>query len=173
MKGIIKKIDRINFGLMSPEQIREMSVVKIERPDTYDEDGYPIESGLMDSRLGVIDPSLKCRTCGEKGGECQGHFGMIELARPVIHVGFGDDIHKILRSTCSECGRVLLDDDEIEEYTEKMEELQEAGESVEELVKEVYKICKDKKTKEVCPHCGAEQEDIKIVKPIDIIEVRK
>ena len=173
MKGIIKKIDRINFGLMSPEQIREMSVVKIERPDTYDEDGYPIESGLMDSRLGVIDPSLKCRTCGEKGGECQGHFGMIELARPVIHVGFGDDIHKILRSTCSECGRVLLDDDEIEEFTEKMEELQEAGESVEELVKEVYKICKDKKTKEVCPHCGAEQEDIKIVKPIDIIEVRK
>jgi DNA-directed RNA polymerase subunit A' len=48
---------------------------------------------------------------------------MIELARPVIHVGFGDDIHKILRSTCSECGRVLLDDNEIEEYTEKMEEL--------------------------------------------------
>ena len=173
MKGIIKKIDQINFGLMSPEQIREMSVVKIERPDTYDEDGYPIESGLMDSRLGVIDPSLKCRTCGEKGGECQGHFGMIELARPVIHVGFGDDIHKILRSTCSECGRVLLDDDEIEEFTEKMEEHQEAGESVEELVKDVYKICKDKKTKEVCPHCGAEQEDIKIVKPIDIIEVRK
>ena len=173
MKGIIKQIDQINFGLMSPEQIREMSVVKIERPDTYDEDGYPIESGLMDSRLGVIDPSLKCRTCGEKGGECQGHFGMIELARPVIHVGFGDDIHKILRSTCSECGRVLLDDDEIEEFTEKMEELQEAGESVEELVKEVYKICKERKTKEVCPHCGAEQEDIKIVKPIDIIEVRR
>ena len=173
MKGIIKKIDRINFGLMSPEQIREMSVVKIERPDTYDEDGYPIESGLMDSRLGVIDPSLKCRTCGEKGGECQGHFGMIELARPVIHVGFGDDIHKILRSTCSECGRVLLDEEEIEEYTEKMEDLHKAGESVEELVKEVYKICKDRKTKEVCPHCGAEQEDIKIVKPIDIIEVRR
>ena len=173
MKGIIKKIDQINFGLMSPEQIREMSVVKIERPDTYDEDGYPIESGLMDSRLGVIDPSLKCRTCGEKGGECQGHFGMIELARPVIHVGFGDDIHKILRSTCSECGRVLLDEDEIEEFTEKIEELHELGESVEEVVKEVYKICKERKTKEICPHCGAEQEDIKLVKPIDIIEVRR
>ena len=124
MKGIIKKIDRINFGLMSPEQIREMSVVKIERPDTYDEDGYPIESGLMDSRLGVIDPSLKCRTCGEKGGECQGHFGMIELARPVIHVGFGDIIHKILRSTCNECGRVPLTDAEIEDFTQQIEEAQ-------------------------------------------------
>ena len=175
MKGIIKKIDKINFGLMSPEQIREMSVVKIERPDTYDEDGYPIESGLMDSRLGVIDPSLKCRTCGEKGGECQGHFGMIELARPVIHVGFGDDIHKILRSTCSECGRVLLEENEIDDYTEKMQDLQKQGESIEDTVKEVYKECKDRKTsgKYKCPHCGAEQEDIKIVKPIEIYEVRK
>ena len=44
--------------------IREMSVVKIETPDTYDEDGYPIENGLMDPHLGVIDPSLKCRSCG-------------------------------------------------------------------------------------------------------------
>ena len=47
---------------MSPEDIREMSVVKIETPDTYDEDGYPIENGLMDPHLGVIDPSLKCRS---------------------------------------------------------------------------------------------------------------
>ena len=68
MKGIIKQIDQINFGLMSPEQIREMSVVKIERPDTYDEDGYPIESGLMDSRLGVIDPSLNAVPVVKKVG---------------------------------------------------------------------------------------------------------
>ena len=108
MTNFIKKIEQINFGLMSPEDIREMSVVTVETPDTYDEDGYPIENGLMDPHLGVIDPSLKCRACGFRGGECQGHFGSIELARPVIHVGFGDIIHKILRSTCNECGRVLL-----------------------------------------------------------------
>ena len=154
MKGIIKKIDQINFGLMSPEQIREMSVVKIEKPDTYDEDGYPIEFGLMDARLGVIDPSLKCRTCGEKGGECQGHFGMIDLARPVIHVGFGDDIHKILRSTCSECGRVLLNEDEIDDFTKRMDERHDAGESSEDLVREVYRICKDRKTKEFSKKCA-------------------
>ena len=75
---------------MSPEDIRQMSVVKIETPDTYGDDGYPIPYGLMDPHLGVIDPSLKCRTCGELGGKCQGHFGHIDLARPVIHVGFGD-----------------------------------------------------------------------------------
>ena len=64
MKGFIKKIKQINFGLMSPEDIREMSVVKIETPDTYDEDGYPIENGLMDPHLGVIDPIIKCRSIG-------------------------------------------------------------------------------------------------------------
>ena len=63
MKGYIKKIEEINFGLMSPDDIRQMSVVKIETPDTYGDDGYPIPYGLMDPHLGVIDPSLKCRTC--------------------------------------------------------------------------------------------------------------
>ena len=119
--GIIKKIKQINFGLMSPEQIRKLSVVKIQTPDTYDEDGYPIENGLMDPHLGVIDPSLKCRTCGYRGGDCEGHFGSIDLARPVVHVGFGDVIHKILRSTCNECGRILLDDVEIEEFKQKID----------------------------------------------------
>ena len=155
MKGIIKKIDQINFGLMSPEDIREMAVAKIETPDTYDEDGYPIENGLMDPRLGVIDPSLKCRTCGFRGGECQGHFGRIDLARPVIHVGFGDVIHKILRSTCNECGRILLDEVEIEDFRQKMIEAKEKGESLGEIIKEVYAKAK----KEECPHCDAEQED--------------
>ncbi|MCQ2737347.1 MAG: DNA-directed RNA polymerase subunit A', partial [archaeon] len=166
MKGIIKKINQINFGLMSPEQIRKMSVVKVETPDTYDEDGYPIEKGLMDPRMGVIDPSLRCKTCGYRGGECQGHFGRIDLARPVIHVGFGDVIHKILRSTCNDCGRILLNEVEIEEFRQKMIEAKERGESLGDIIKEVYNAAK----KEECPHCGAEQEDIKIDKPISIIQ---
>ena len=166
MKGFIKKIEQINFGLMSPEDIREMSVVKIETPDTYDEDGYPIENGLMDPHLGVIDPSLKCRTCGYRGGECQGHFGSIELARPVIHVGFGDVIHKILRSTCNDCGRALLTDSEIFEYTRKIEEAQENGESLNNLLKEIYEVAR----REQCPHCGEEQEEIRLDKPISIVQ---
>lgn len=166
MKGFIKKIKQINFGLMSPEDIREMSVVKIETPDTYDEDGYPIENGLMDPHLGVIDPSLKCRSCGYRGGECQGHFGSIELARPVIHVGFGDIIHKILRSTCNECGRVLLTDDEIFKYTEKIKDAQNHHENLTKLLKEIYNEAR----RDVCPHCEADQDDITIDKPVSIVQ---
>ena len=166
MKGFIKKIKQINFGLMSPEDIRAMSVVKIETPDTYDEDGYPIENGLMDPHLGVLDPSLKCRSCGYRGGECQGHFGSIELARPVIHVGFGDIIHKILRSTCNECGRVLLTSDEIFKYTEKIKDAQNHHENLNALLKEIYNEAR----KDVCPHCEAAQDAITIDKPVSIVQ---
>jgi DNA-directed RNA polymerase subunit A' len=166
LKGILKKIEQINFGLLSPENIRKMSVTKIVTPDTYDEDGYPIEAGLMDPRLGVIDPGLRCRSCGSKGGDCQGHFGHINLARPVVHVGFADTIHKILRSTCSECGRVLLSDTEIDDYREKIESRLKNEESITALVKAVYTTARRDK----CPHCEEEQEDIKIDKPVSIVE---
>ena len=175
----IKKIEKINFGLMSPEDIRKMSVVTVEYPDTYGDDGFPIEKGLMDPRLGIIDPSLVCRTCGFKGGDCQGHFGSIELARPVIHVGFGDVIHKILRSTCNDCGRILLNDEQIAFYEERIREAMGNKESINNILKEVYKSAKrELKTmpeddEEVdmrycCPHCGAPQEAIILDKPVTI-----
>ena len=151
---------------MSPETIRKMSVTKIVTPDTYDEDGYPIEAGLMDPRLGVIDPGLKCRTCGSKGGDCQGHFGHINFARPVIHVGFADTIHKILRSTCRKCGRVLLTETEKLEYKDRLQSRIDAGEDISRILKQIHLSAK----KEKCPYCEEEQEEIKIDKPISLVE---
>ena len=60
-----KEIGGIQFGLMDPETYRDMSATKVITADTYDDDGYPIDMGLMDPRLGVIDPGLECRTCGQ------------------------------------------------------------------------------------------------------------
>ena len=34
MKSFIKKIEKINFGLMFPDDIRKISVVTVEYPDT-------------------------------------------------------------------------------------------------------------------------------------------
>jgi len=36
---IHKVIDEISFGLLSPQNLRKLSVVEIQTPDTYDEDG--------------------------------------------------------------------------------------------------------------------------------------
>jgi len=98
-----KNIKGIKFGILSPDEIRKMSVTAIITPDVYDEDGTPIEGSVMDPRLGVIEPGQKCPTCGNTLGNCPGHFGHIELVRPVIHVGFVKHVYEFLKATCRRC----------------------------------------------------------------------
>nr|KXH77404.1 MAG: DNA-directed RNA polymerase subunit A' [Candidatus Thorarchaeota archaeon SMTZ1-83] len=163
-----KKIDAIEFGLLSPEDIRKMSVAQIVVADTYDEDGYPIESGIMDPRLGVIDPGQRCRTCGNRVGNCPGHFGHIELARPIMHEGYAKVIHKVLRSICRECNRTLLTEEEIEYYNRLFKRYPEIGQKTANLSKDILKRAAKAKT---CPHCGEEQLKLKLEKPTSIYEV--
>src|SRR4030042_2723824 len=102
---ISKILDKITFGLFSPQNIRHLSIAEIQTADTYDEDGAPIISGLMDGRLGTLEPRQRCKTCGNMAMRCPGHFGHIELAVPIIHVEFTKIIHSLLGSTCRNCGR--------------------------------------------------------------------
>jgi DNA-directed RNA polymerase subunit A' len=118
-----KSLSRIRFGILSPDTIRRMSVMEITTSETYDEAGNPVKGGIMDKRLGVAEPEAECETCGNDYSRCPGHFGRIELARPVIHPEFAKPIHDLLRATCRECGRVLLTDQEIERYRTRLERL--------------------------------------------------
>jgi DNA-directed RNA polymerase II subunit RPB1 len=65
---------------------KAMSVVKIEFPETY-EGGRPKWNGLLDPRLGTVDRNQKCLTCQENMNDCSGHFGHLELVKPVFHIG--------------------------------------------------------------------------------------
>ncbi|MEM0149036.1 MAG: hypothetical protein QW346_02115, partial [Candidatus Micrarchaeaceae archaeon] len=112
-------IKGVTFGLISSEQVRRLSVAKLTIPDTYDEDGYPIDGGLLDQRLGVVDPGLVCKTCGARAKVCPGHFGHIDLVRPVIHPEFAKFIYMLLQSTCQSCHRIMLSNDDIEKVREK------------------------------------------------------
>jgi len=138
----MKVIGAIEFSLYSPEQMRKMSAAKITVPDTYDEDGYPITGGLADQRLGVIDPGLKCKSCGGRMKSCSGHFGNIELVRPVIHVGYAKTVYQLLKATCRRCSRILNEESTLE---------------------------KAKRVSE-CPHCGEKQGQIKFIKPTTFYE---
>jgi DNA-directed RNA polymerase subunit A' len=169
----LKVIREIKFGILSPEKVRKMSVAKIVTADTYDDEGYPIEKGLMDPRLGVIDPGLKCRTCGMRFGECPGHFGHIDLARPVIHMGYAKEIYNVLKSICHNCYRVLLDNEEIRKYTRKLQEAKVREVQRQKMLKVIAKQSARRRryTKNnVCPHCGAELPKIKFEKPTTYIE---
>ena len=166
-----KEIGGIQFGLMDPETYRDMSATKVITADTYDDDGYPIDMGLMDPRLGVIDPGLECRTCGQHSGSCNGHFGHIELAAPVIHVGFTKLIRRLLRSTCRECGRLALTEDERDEYRDNLVRAEELGNDPNDVLKAAVRQARKQN---YCPHpdCGGVMHDIKHEKPTTYYEVQ-
>ena len=162
-----KRIGKISFGLISPQEFRRMSVVKIITADTYDDDGFPIEMGLMDPRLGVIDPGLRCRSCGGRPGECPGHFGHIDLIAPVIHVGFAKLIRKILRGICKDCSRLMLLENEKRMYLEQIETLLRLGQTTDDVVNKAFGEARKHK---VCPYCGAPQLEIKFERPLAYVE---
>ena len=73
------------------------------------EGGRPKLNGLMDPRQGVIDRQSRCQTCAGSMAECPGHFGHIELAKPVFNVPFLTKTVKVLRCVCFFCSKMLVD----------------------------------------------------------------
>ncbi len=151
-----KKIGSIDFRVLSPEIIRKMSAIEIKTAETYDKDGYPMEEGLMDPHLGVINPGLRCKTCGQTMKHCPGHFGSLELVRPVIHAKFSKVIEDILTATCQKCGRIVLPENVLKELEKELDKSKElVAKKIKAKVKKVKK----------CPHCGAEKGKIMLDKP--------
>ena len=169
MEQALKTIGGINFAVFSPAEIRKYSVAEITQPETYDEDGMPVQGGLMDSRLGTLEPGQKCGTCGSTAGRCPGHFGHIELAEPVLHIAFVDEINRLVQTTCRSCGRILLPQQELDAYRTKLTSQTDFTPSlVEGVAKEI--VTKAKKVK-LCPHCGKQQYQIEFTKPTIFHEI--
>jgi DNA-directed RNA polymerase subunit A' len=165
---IHKIVDQIYFGVMSPQDIRRLSVAEIQTADTYDEDGAPITSGLMDGRLGTLEPRQRCRTCGNTAIRCPGHFGHIELAAPIIHVEFTKIVQDLLNSTCRNCGRIMLSEQRIAKLRLKIDKTRKLlGIVPDDLYKKVFH---ESKLKE-CPHCGSPQLKIEFTKPTTFHEI--
>jgi DNA-directed RNA polymerase subunit A' len=164
---IHKVVDEIYFGLFSPQDVRRLSVVEIQTPDTYDEDGAPITAGLMDGRLGTLEPRQRCKTCGNTAIRCPGHFGHIELAVPIIHIEFTKLVYDLLRSTCRNCGRILLPDETAKKTRARIDKNRQLLGLVPD---EVYKLILQETRTKQCPHCGAIQYKIVFEKPTKFSE---
>ena len=169
-----KVIDAIKFGLLPPDEIRRLSVVEIGTSDTYDEDGAPIAGGLMDQRLGTLEPRQRCRTCGNIAINCPGHFGHIELAVPVVHVEFAKQIYKVLSATCRGCGSILLDEDLKDKLQEQRRvDIEMFGKVSDDTAAEIMKQAKKYKRHKECPYCGMVQTVVKFNKPTSFMEIEK
>ncbi|MDD5023171.1 MAG: DNA-directed RNA polymerase subunit A' [Candidatus ainarchaeum sp.] len=178
-----KKIEKIKFSIYPPEMVRKMSATKVFVPDTYDDDGYPIEGGLVDTRLGVVDPGLRCKTCGGKVRECPGHFGHIDLVRPVIHVEFAKHIFHVLKHTCPSCYKFFAkpalpkkvskkkgkEVEVVETHSEdfKLDDSEMIIDSNTEVKEDETGKKKSVKSR-FCPHCNAELPVLKLMKPTSL-----
>ena len=158
------KVSKIKLGVLSPEEMRRMSVTSVVMTDVYDNDGMPIDGGIMDRRMGAIEPGEVCPICGNTRDSCPGHFGHIELAKPVVHVAFTKHILAYLRATCGECGRLKIPEEERQEYLKLVKDLEELGLTY--LKKRLHEYIKRKAASAAtCPHCGAPAQKIKLEKP--------
>lgn len=143
----LKVIDGIRFSVWSPTEIRKYSVAEITAPETYDEDGMAVQGGLMDGRLGTLEPGQKCVTCGNTAARCPGHFGHIELAEPVLHIAFIDNIYKLLLTTCRSCARLKISQEDLEEYHRiKSKEAAYTVISIKHIPDEIIEKAKKEKT---------------------------
>jgi DNA-directed RNA polymerase subunit A' len=161
---VTKKIGEISFGVVSPSFIKRIATVNVISPELYDADGYPVEKGLMDLAMGVIDPGLRCKICGGRMRTCPGHFGFIQLAKPVIHVHYIPQIYLLLRSFCSSCGRILLPQEKIEVWKERIKEAKKQNNI--DILHSTIKIAFNqiRRTKK-CLYCKAAAPEIKLEKP--------
>ena len=123
-----------------------MSVAKIEYPETY-ENGIPKLGGLLDPRMGTNDRATKCLTCSENMTDCVGHFGHLELAKPMFHIGFMGKIKKILECVCFHCSRIKTEPENLRSLNPRT--LREAR----NRLNLVWTVCKTKNT------CGSPDDN--------------
>jgi len=163
-------IDMIKFGVLPPHEISKMAKVTVTRAELYDSDGTPVTGGPRDPHFGAIEPGEECPVCGNSRERCPGHFGKIDLARPVVLPYYSDYIYAILQATCRSCSRILLPSEQAKKMLELLEILKEKWPKLaENFIKEIRKTAASQSS---CPHCGARKYRIRYVRPVIYYEER-
>ena len=108
------KIIGIQFGILSPDDIRNASVAEITSRDTYD-NNKPKIGGLFDPRMGVLEPGFICPTDGLDYISTPGYFGHIELSKPVFYVQYLSTVMKILKCVCFKCSKLKISKEKYKE----------------------------------------------------------
>ena len=157
---VTKEVGSIKFGLMNPSDIKRLSKVIVKTPEIYDSDGYPVRNGLMDPEMGVLDPGMGIKRF--KLGA--GGYGCIRLSRPIVHILYRTHVYSFLRGTCSECGRIALDEKKKAKFKAKLK-LAKQEKNPNTYKKVTRDIIKAAATPKVCPHCAHPRIKLNFVKP--------
>lgn len=134
-----KFIDRIEFGVYSTEEIKKLSVGKID------------SNNLYDPRAGAsMDDKEICHSCKQNNKDCPGHFMHIEFNEPILHPLFIKQIIEFLKIFCKSCSKIVFSDDIIKLKTGKLTGFEK-----------FEKLLKDIKDTQICSHCQETQPNIR------------
>lgn len=103
----VRRVTGVQFGILSPEEIKQMSYVNITVKSSI-ESGILKENSAYDPRLGVVSSDLHCSTCDLDSNRDPGHFGHIDLMLPVINPEFIKKVLDILGCICFQCGALQV-----------------------------------------------------------------
>jgi DNA-directed RNA polymerase beta' subunit len=148
----VKQIASIQFGLLSPEYIRNVSVTQEQYDVTtgkqipegiYDQNNIydqatkkPVLGGINDPRMGSI-----------LDAESPGYFGHINLAVPIYHYSFMQTILNILKSFSYWSSKLIIGEKELQFITKNVKKRKRLSEIVK--IAQKIRVCKD--TKKILP----------------------
>lgn len=150
----IDVVKGVQFSVLSPDEISRRSVVEVTKTDTYT-GNEPVIGGLFDPRMGVLEHNKYCATCEQKNNFCPGHFGHINLARPVFHPMFFEVVRKLLKCVCFRCSRLMVSTNSTkEDFREEIRKIQ-AIKNQHKKWDAMVKLSGNNKLK----RCGDDQDD--------------
>lgn len=152
LKLATSMIDRIEFGLMPNEWVLRNSTMQVVNRMLYQIGSQqPTPYGPLDRTLGTSSKSENCKTCSKSIKDCTGHFGHITLELPVFHIGYFEEIKRILHCVCKRCSRVLLDPVKEKPLRRAMRNPNVDFVKRKAMHAQVMKKCKSTRK---CPFCG-------------------
>lgn len=151
---VTKKISHVSFGIDGPDLIQQEAHIQVVGKNLYNQDKLrtPVPHGVLDRRMGISQKDAKCETCKQGLNDCVGHFGYLDLALPVFHVGHFRATITILQTICKSCSQVMLKDEDKAIFTKKLK-----NPNLSYLAKKAlhHQILVKAKKFNKCPCCGA------------------
>ncbi len=143
----IHDISRIEFGILSADEIRSMGVCKIDNPKMSG------PGTVYDERMGYVPDNVPeskaCITCNLRK-ECWGHFGYIELVEPIMHPMYYKTITTFMKCFCKKCYRLLI----------TAEQMEIAGLLKAKGDRRFLRLLEKLEKTNMCAHCSAPQPKI-------------
>ncbi|XP_076056979.1 RNA polymerase III subunit A [Oratosquilla oratoria] len=164
---VVRNITEIQFGILSAQGMQQASHVHVVSSELYNANSSrtPASHGVLDRRMGTSQKDATCDTCSKNLTDCIGHYGFLDLARPVFHVGYFKNTIYILQSICKVCSHVLLKPNQKQLLCEQAKRTTSYL-NKKALYKKINEQCKKINQ---CPYCHSPNGIVKKFPPLKIV----